>query len=320
MRIVLTGASGFVGHSLLHALEAQHEVTACVRNLASALRTFDTHSSMVVASLSPTQDWREILAGQEVVVHCAARVHMLNDRVTDAHEDYQRINVEGTLNLARQAAQAGVKRFIFLSSIKVNGEYSVPGRPLTADDPPAPKDAYGRAKLAAEQQLLALAQQTGLEVVIIRPVLIYGAGVKANLQRLMRWVYRGLPLPFACIKNQRSLLAIDNLVDLVQVCLSHPAAANQIFLASDGRDVSTPELVQHLAQALNRPARLWSMPVFVFKAVAWGLGRQALAQRLCGSLQVDISKTCSLLNWRPCHMPHNTWRHMAQTFLESRNT
>lgn len=319
MRIVLTGASGFVGQALLQALESEHEVTACVRNLTSALRAFDKRSSMVLARMEPDQDWREILTGQQLVVHCAARVHMLNDRVTDAHADYQRINVEGTLNLARQAAQAGVKRFIFLSSIKVNGEYSEPGHPLAADDLPAPQDAYGRSKLEAEQQLLALAQQTGLEVVIIRPVLIYGAGVKANLHRLMQWVYRGIPLPFASIENQRSLLAMDNLVDLVQVCLSHPAAANQIFLASDGRDVSTPELVQYMAQALNRPARLWSMPVFVFKAMAWSLGRQALAQRLCGSLQVDISKTCSLLNWRPRPMPHNTWQCMAQTFLESSN-
>jgi UDP-glucose 4-epimerase len=232
-------------------------------------------------------------------MHCAARVHVMAESVADPLAEFRRVNVQGTLNLARQAAAAGVRRFVFVSSIKVNGEATQLGRPFMADDAPAPLDAYGVSKMEAEQGLLETARQTGMEVVIIRPPLVYGPGVKANFAAMMRWLRCGVPLPLGAIHNQRSLVALDNLVDLIVTCLTHPAAANQTFLVSDGEDVSTTELLRRMGQALGRPARLIPVPVSWLKLAATLVGKPDVAQRLCGSLQVDIEKTRRLLVWTP---------------------
>lgn len=207
--------------------------------------------------------------------------------------------MNGTLNLARQAAQVGVRRFVFVSSIKVNGEATQPGQAFTADDVPSPLDPYGVSKLEAEQGLREIEAQTGMEVVIVRPPLVYGPGVKANFAAMMRWVARGIPLPLGAIHNARSMVALDNLVDLLVACLKHPAAAEQTFLVSDGEDVSTTELLRRTAQAMGKKALLLPVPASVLELGATVLGKRDVAQRLCGSLQVDIEKTRRLLGWNP---------------------
>jgi len=223
----------------------------------------------------------------------------MSDTAADPLDEFRRVNVQGTLNLARQAAAAGVKRFAFVSSIKVNGESTQLGAPFKADDVPAPNDAYGLSKMEAEHGLREIALQTGIDVVIIRPPLVYGPGVKANFAAMMRWLQRGAPLPLGAIHNQRSLVALDNLVDLIVTCLSHPAAANQTFLVADGEDVSTTGLLRRMGQALGRPARLVPVPASWLKLAAAMVGKPDVAQRLCGSLQVDIEKTRRLLGWTP---------------------
>jgi nucleoside-diphosphate-sugar epimerase len=240
----------------------------------------------------------------------------MHDESSDPLAEFRKVNVEGTLNLARQAAEAGVRRFIFISSIKVNGEGTPLGSPYRADAQPQPADSYGISKMEAEQGLRALAAETGMEVVIIRPTLVYGPGVKANFLSMMRWLHKGVPLPFGAIHNQRSLVALDNLVDLIVTCIDHPAAANQTFLVSDGEDLSTTELLRRMATALGKPARLLPVPSWLLEAGASILGKKALSQRLCGSLQVDISKTRELLGWTPPLSVDAALRKTAAHFLE----
>ena len=295
--ILVTGANGFVGKPLCRALLEQGQaVRAAVRG---ANRQVENCETVAVGELNGQTDWTNALPGIKVVIHLAARVHVMNDTSTDALAEFRRVNVEGTLHLARQAVEAGVQRFIFISSIKVNGEGTLLGHPYTTDDLLAPVDPYGISKREAEDALRQLAFDTGLEVVIIRPPLIYGSGVKANFLSMIRLLDKGIPLPLGAIDNQRSLVALDNLIDLIITCIHHPAAANQTFLVSDGEDLSTPQLLQRSAAALGKKARLLPVPVFL---LAWGaplIGKQAMAQRLCGSLQIDISKTCTLLDWKP---------------------
>lgn len=299
MRVLLTGATGFVGTGLTKRISGLTDLQlfAAVRQ---QMRSFpDGVTAVPVADLTSDTDWREALEGVEVVIHSAARVHVMNDEAADSLAEYRRVNLAGTLNLARQAVDAGVKRFVFISSIKVNGEGTPPGRAFKADDAPAPVDPYGVSKLEAERELQVLAHETGLEVVIIRPVLVYGPGVKANFLSMMSWLQRRLPLPLGAIHNKRSMVALDNLVDLIITCIDHPQAANQVFLVSDGEDLSTTELLRRTGQALGRPARLLPVPAFLLKWAARLLGKPGIAQRLCGSLQVDISKTRTLLGWTP---------------------
>ena len=295
--ILVTGANGFVGKPLCRALLEQGQaVRAAVRG---ANRQVENCETVAVGELNGQTDWTNALPGIKVVIHLAARVHVMNDTSTDALAEFRRVNVEGTLHLARQAVEAGVQRFIFISSIKVNGEGTLLGHPYTTDDLLAPVDPYGISKREAEDALRQLAFDTGLEVVIIRPPLIYGSGVKANFLSMIRLLDKGIPLPLGAIDNQRSLVALDNLIDLIITCIHHPAAANQTFLVSDGEDLSTPQLLQRSAAALGKKAWLLPVPVFL---LAWGatlIGKQAMAQRLCGSLQIDISKTCTLLDWKP---------------------
>ncbi|MNJ47124.1 GDP-6-deoxy-D-mannose reductase [compost metagenome] len=236
----------------------------------------------------------------------------------DPLQAFRRINVDATLNLARQAASLGVRRFVFISSIKVNGESTVAGRPYTADDSPMPTDPYGISKCEAEQGLMQLAAETGMEVVVIRPVLVYGPGVAANFLGMMRWLYRAVPLPFGAIDNRRSLVYIDNLVDLIATCIKHPAAANQVFLASDGNDVSTSDLLRQLGAALGKPSRLVSVPQGLLVVLARLAGRGDLAQRLFGSLQVSIDKNRTLLGWEPPVTLEQGLKSTAQYFIEGR--
>jgi nucleoside-diphosphate-sugar epimerase len=297
MNCLITGASGFVGKSLCAALSMR------ALGVRIAMRSFqdraDDFKGVVVGTIDAETPWSEALRGIDTVVHLAARVHVMNDVSENPLVEFRRVNVDGTLNLARQAAAAGVRRFVFISSVKVNGEHTEFGHAFSETDAPNPQDAYGLSKHEAEQGLRQMAAETGMELVIIRPPLVYGPGVKANFAALMRAVQRGWPLPLGAIHNQRSLVALDNLVDFIITCITHPQAANQTFLVSDGQDLSTTELVRGMARAAGVPARLLPVPVWALQAGAGLLGKGDAVQRLCGNLQVDISKARQLLGWVP---------------------
>lgn len=242
----------------------------------------------------------------------------MNDRSPEPMNEYRRKNVDATLNLARQAVAAGVRRFVFLSSIKVNGESTPLDRPFTADDPPKPNDAYAVSKREAEDGLRQIAKETGLEAVIVRPVLVYGPGVRANFLSMMRWLDRGIPLPLGGIRNARSIVALDNLVGLVQTCLDHPAAIGQTFLVSDGEDLSTPDLLRRTAAAMGRSARLVSVPESVLRLAAKVVGKPDFGERLCGSLRVDIEKTRRLLGWKPRVTVDQALRQTTRYYLDEK--
>ncbi len=296
--VLVTGGTGFVGRALIARL-LQDPATEVVAPARAPERLPMTVRGVRIGEIGPATDWSGCLAGVKVVVHAAARVHMPDDNTSDPLAAYRRVNVDGTLGLARQAAEAGARRLVLVSTVKVNGEQTLPGRPFTADSQPEPGDPYGVSKLEAEQGLLRIARETGLEVVIIRPPLVYGPGVKGNFATLVRLVEKGLPLPLGAVRNQRSLVGVDNLVDLIVTCMDHPAAASQVFLAADGEDVSTPELLRRLSAARGRRPRLVPVPPGLLMAAAAVLGRRGQARRLLGSLQVDISKTRDTLGWRP---------------------
>jgi UDP-glucose 4-epimerase len=256
-------------------------------------------SATALSIRSDTATWPMALRGKRCVVHLAARVHLMQDAAADPMAEYRKINVDQTLALARLASAAGVRRFVFISSVKVNGDETKPGHPFRADDLPAPQDPYGLSKWEAEQGLHLIAQQTGMEVVIIRPPLVYGPGVKANFALMVKWLQQGIPLPLGAIHNSRSLVALDNLVDLIITCIAHPAAANQTLMVSDGEDVSTTELLRRMAAALGLSVRLLPVPQSVIKLSALCIGKANVAHRLFSSLQVDISHTQQLLSWVP---------------------
>jgi len=298
MTTLVTGSNGFVGSALCARLSSEGAaLRGAVRSLNSQPEGVE---AIAMGGLSSETDWTVALRSVDQVVHLAARVHVMNDKSSDQLAEFRRVNVDGTANLARQAAAAGVRRFVYLSSIKVNGELTEVGHHFTTDDASAPEDPYGVSKHEAEQALRQIAAEAGMEVVIIRPPLVYGPGANGNFSSLLRWVARGFPLPLGAVTdNRRSLVGLDNLVDLILTCLQHPKAANQTFLVSDGEDLSTTELLQRMGKAMNRPARLLPVPVSLLAFAARMLGKTAVAQRLLGSLQEDISKTCELLDWKP---------------------
>jgi UDP-glucose 4-epimerase len=292
MRIAVTGAAGFVGRALCSPLSQKSHICIPVVRRASGLP-----NEFVVGNIDVNTDWHAALARCDAVIHLAARVHVMNDTPHNPLALYRATNTDATLNLARQAAQAGVKRFVFISTIKVNGE----GRdaPYRETDTAAPVDAYAISKWEAEQGLWQIAADTGLEVVILRPPLVYGPGVKANFLRLIHIVKRGWLLPLGAIRNRRSLLYLGNFVDAIRLCVEHPAAAGQTFLLDDGEPVSTPELIRAIARALGRPARLLAVPVGLLELGGALLGKQAAVARLTGSLFADSSATRSRLGWVP---------------------
>lgn len=295
-KILLTGSSGFVGRRILQTL-IEHDRDVRILTRTKYAGRVD---SLVIPENWHIANFSQTLSGIAVVVHAAARVHVMSEKVTNSLDEYRRVNVEATLHLAQQAAETGVRRFVFLSSAKVNGETTLSQRAFRPDDVPAPQDAYGVSKMEAEQGLRQISANTEMEVVIIRPPLIYGPAVKANFASMMHWVRRGLPLPLGNINNnQRSFVGLDNLVDLVITCLQHPSAANQTFMVSDGEDLSTAELLRRLGIALGRPAKLVNIPPFFLKTAAMLANKSGVYGRLSGSFALDITKTTSLLGWSP---------------------
>jgi len=297
MNLLVTGATGFVGKSLCTALVQQGK---SVRQVVRSTNFLTGNINVArIGELDGSTDWSAALGDVDVVIHLAARVHVMKDAAVNPLAEYRKVNVDSTLNLALQAAKAGIKRLVFVSTVKVNGENTEIGKPFTESDVANPQDAYGVSKFETEQGLLRIAQQTGMEVVIIRPPLVYGAGVKANFASIIRAVKKGIPLPLGAIHNKRSFVYVENLVSLIGKCIDHPAAANQVFLVSDGQDLSTTELLHGCAKALVVKSWLIPVPQKLIEIFAALIGKKAVAQRLCGSLQVNISKARTLLDWTP---------------------
>jgi nucleoside-diphosphate-sugar epimerase len=318
--VLVTGASGFIGSHLVTRLQALPvgKIWGMSRQPNVVLPA--GVSRFPVASLHSERifDSPDLLI--DVVIHLAARVHIVDENTSDALKEFRRVNVDATLNIARQAAKAGIKRFVFLSSIKVNGDSTALSHSFTADQEAAPTDAYGISKKEAEQGLREIAAVSDMEVVIIRPVLVYGPKVKANFNSLLAAVHNGYPLPFKGVKNLRSLVALDNLVDFIFTCAHHPAAANQTFIVSDGQDVSTPELIRKIAQSFNKKPRLLWLPIPIMMGLAAVLGKSAALKRICGSLRVDIAKNYQLLGWRPVVSLDDALSETSQAYLESINS
>jgi len=317
MKILLTGSSGFLGKRLTTALaNASFMLIECGRNSAKLNNPNYLHVENIDSNSKFNLQYQAI----NTIIHSAARVHVMNDASANPLEAFREVNTHGTLNLAQQAAEAGVKRFIFISSIKVNGESTELGKPFKPDDSFIPTDPYGLSKYEAEVGLHKIADETGMEVVIIRPPLVYGPGVKGNFASMMKWVNKGLPLPLGGIKgNKRSLVSVDNLVNLIITCIEHPKAANQTFLVSDNDDISTTGLLQKMALALDVPSRLLPVPAAWFIFVSHLFAKPAMSQRLCGSLQVDISKTTELLAWTPPYTSAQSMKKTADAYLNNIN-
>jgi nucleoside-diphosphate-sugar epimerase len=310
LKLLVTGGNGFVGQKVVQMAQT------CKFDVLKQQRSASAEEGVVICDITGDTEWSSFLSGVDCVVHCAARVHQMKESLVDARQAYQQVNVDGTLHLARQAAQAGVKRFIFISSIKVNGEFSPEGKPFIEKVDSAPTDLYGQSKYQAELGLKEIASQTGLEIIIIRPPLVYGPGVKANFATMMKWVKKGIPLPLGAVKNQRSLVYIDNLVDLIITCCDHPNAAGEVFLVSDGYDVTTTQLLKSIAYHMECPARLLPIPTSLMTTCFRLMGKQALAQRLFGSLQLDITKTTDKLGWKPPVSFDRAIHQTVQDFLQ----
>lgn len=316
MTILITGADGFVGSALCDRLRSE---ALTVRSVVRKLKPgSDSDLNVAIGEISAATDWVLALKDVTQVVHLAARVHVMNDSSPDALAEFRRMNVQGTLNLASQAAAAGVSRFVFLSSIKVNGESTSLKSPFTSDDVPAPEDPYGISKHEAEQVLRQIATETGMEIVILRPPLVYGPGVKGNFLHLMQAIDKRWPLPLGAIQNRRSLIYLGNLVDVIRLCLTHPKAAGKAFLVSDGDDVSTPELVRRIAASLGCRPFLLSVPVLWMRWAVRVLGKQATVDRLLGSLCVDISPLREELSWTPPYTMQSGLEATARWFRENK--
>ena len=309
MKVLVTGASGFVGKTLCAHLASLHfDVVATVQNLPDT--SVPGMEYRIVTEMSSSTDWSDALANVQTVIHCAARVHVMHDHAQDPLTEFRRVNTLGTETLARAAAHCGVNRLIFLSSIKVNGESTLPLSPFDEASPAKPQDSYAISKWEAEQSLTQIATETGLEVVTLRCPLVYGPGVKGNFLRLLQAVDHGIPLPLALAKNRRSLIYLDNLTNAIATCLTHPAAARKTYLVSDGEDVSTAELIARIAQALGKPSRLWPCPLGLMELAGRMTGKSDEIARLLGSLCIDSSRICSELDWRP---PYTLEQGLAET-------
>ena len=310
--VAVTGASGFVGQRIVEDLARRgHVAIGVVRGpLAPPARA--------VGDIGSQTDWMLALEGVEVVVHCAARAHVMHERATDPLPRYRAVNVEGTRRLAEQAARHGVRRLVYLSSVKAAGERSAPGRPLKVSDPAAPEDAYGISKREAEVALLEVGAATGLETVIIRPPLVYGPGVKGNFLRLMGAIARGWPLPLGAFDNRRSMVSLANLTDFISLCVESPSADGRTFFVSDGEDLSSKSLARRLGVALDRPARLLPVPGAVLSTLGQVTGKAAEIERLVGSLQVDLAYSRELLGWSPPQTVDQGLRETADWFRSLR--
>lgn len=294
--ILITGATGFIGRNLCALVkEKGYSVLVAIRNNVRNLSGVDEY--IQVGDIDESTDWRQALAGVDTVIHLAARAHIVRESVVDSLEAFRKVNVRGTERLARMAAKAGVRRFIFISSVKVNGEGST--RPYSENDTPKPQDAYGISKREAEDSLARTAAETGLQVVILRLPLVYGPGVKANFKSLIKIIGIGLPLPLKMVNNRRSFLYVGNLADAIIVCVGHPLAADETFMVSDCADVSTPDLIKMIACAIGRKAVLFSLNPGFLKALCKIMGRGEELEKLTGTLVVDSSKIKNLLGWKP---------------------
>lgn len=316
MRVLVTGATGFIGSAVLRRLnmDERYEPVGATRQKIEGSNAGVPH--VTVGELGPDTDWRLALEGVGTLVHTAARVHMMNDAAIDPLVLYRQVNVQGTLNLAAQAIDAGVQRFVFVSSIKVNGEKTLPDKPYSVTDIPTPVDSYGISKFEAESRLHKLAMSAGMELVIIRPPLVYGPNVTANFFKMMRWIYRGVPLPLSGIHNKRTMVSLDNLIDLLVACLDYSEVAGKIILAGDGEDLSTTELLFRIGNALGRPARLFWAPPVLMRGGASLLGQRIDLKRLTESLQVDISGTQDLFRWYPRVSVDESLEKTALAFLK----
>jgi nucleoside-diphosphate-sugar epimerase len=290
--ILVTGAAGFVGSALCTALGQRG------MPFIGAVRHGAEMGCAKIGNINGTTDWTGALSGCNAVIHLAARVHVMHDRVGDPLVAYREVNVDGTLNLAKQAAHQGVRRFVFVSSVKVNGE-ATRGRPFVPQDMPVPLDPYGQSKLEAELALREVGSQTGMEIVIVRPPLVYGPGVKANFFKLMRLVKCGVPLPFKEVRNRRSMVALDNLIDFLLLCAVHRSGAGRVFFVSDDNDLSIAELIIAIARSMGKQAILLPVPERLIRVCASAVGKSGAADRLLGSLQVDIADARTILGWRP---------------------
>ena len=313
----MTGATGFVGRALLHKLcevPGDNVIALSRRTIEDA----PNNSKVVISDdFSVPEANLPLLKGIDVVVHCGARAHQMHDDPHTCLEEYRRVNVLETTKLAKQAVEANVKRFIYISSIKVNGESTEKGRAFNAEDTPKPVDPYGVSKMEAERELQRLAATSQMELVIIRPVLVYGPGVKANFLSLISLINRRVPLPFARVRNKRSFVYLDNLVEFIKLCMVHPAAASNVFLISDGEDLSTPGLVSKISAALGLSIFLIPIPVRLMSLCAIIVGRRAITTRLFSSLQVDVSKNSVLLNWKPPYSVDQGIENTVKAYIEN---